>query len=189
MAAFLEYHCSYRLKELVAHGGSAEHLFGMRRTGGWLWNGRTGRYRLFWEDDLNEIVSKPHIADLTREIALADPGSWIGSLFVYQPPRFSFNRSEQRLLLAALNGGTDQELCEDLEISLDTIKKTWRRIYGRVAACSPEVLVHGSAEDRLRTERGKEKKQRLILYLRDHPEELRPASRRLFQKTTSPARE
>src|SRR5579872_614602 len=103
LAAFLEYHRGYFLKELVAHGESAEHLFGMRKTGGYLWNAEAGRYCDFWEDDLNQIIMRPHVAGLTREMALADPGSWIGSLFVYRPPQFGFNRSEQRLLLSALN--------------------------------------------------------------------------------------
>jgi hypothetical protein len=36
--------------------------------------------------------------------------SWVGTLFDYHPPRCGFSRSEQRMLLTALEGGTDREL-------------------------------------------------------------------------------
>jgi len=37
-------------------------------------------------------------------------GTWIGSLFVYPSPQFGFRPSEQRLMLAALQSGTDEIL-------------------------------------------------------------------------------
>lgn len=82
--------------------------------------------------------------------------------------------SEQRLLLAALRGGTNEELAADLGVSLSAVKKTWILIYERSSA-----YVHGFSSEREpdgTTERVKEKKQRLLSYLREHPEELRPAS-------------
>ena len=62
----------------------------------------------------------------------------IGSLFVYRPPQFGFSRAEQRLLLAALHGGTDRELSGDLGISLATVKKTWalRFTFASPRACA-----------------------------------------------------
>jgi DNA-binding NarL/FixJ family response regulator len=79
------------------------------------------------------------------------------------------------LLLAALEGGTDEELAVKLDISLSAVKKTWRSIYERVRAGNSGVI-----PDQLQAEstpeRGKEKKQRLLAYLREHPEEVRPAS-------------
>jgi hypothetical protein len=38
------------------------------------------------------------------------------------------------MLLGALPGGTDEELSEELGVSLSTIKKTWVLIYERAAA-------------------------------------------------------
>ena len=66
--------------------------------------------------------------------------SWVGTLFDYQPPRFGFSRSEQRLLHAALAGesGTDNELSESLGVSLPTIKKMWLSIYRRVNDRQPK---------------------------------------------------
>jgi DNA-binding CsgD family transcriptional regulator len=112
----------------------------------------------------------------------------MGGLFEYQPPQFGFSRSEQRLLLLALNGGTDQELSVELGISLFTVKKTWRAIYERVSACRPELIPFNSAAENGTSERGREKKQRLIAYLREHLEELRPVSRKLLEKTDTRAR-
>jgi DNA-binding NarL/FixJ family response regulator len=105
---------------------------------------------------------------------MARIGSWVGSLFVYQPPQFDFRPSEQRLLLAALQGGTDDSLAETLGVSLSAVKKTWRTTYSRVTAKSPG-LIPDQVPEELTSERGKEKKQRLLAYLREHPEELRPA--------------
>jgi hypothetical protein len=107
--------------------------------------------------------------------------SWTFPLFVYQPPQCGFNRSEQRLLLSALGGGTDEELAGALQISVSAVKKTWRSIYERVGACLPQLLPH-PAMDVESGERGREKKQHLLAYLREHPEELRPVSRRLLKQ-------
>ncbi len=101
-------------------------------------------------------------------------GTWIGSLFVYRPPQFGFRPSEQRLLLAALGGRSDEDIAETLEISLSAVKKSWRSIYDRVSTLSPGIIPDKVPEE-LTSERGKEKKQRLLAYLREHPEELRPA--------------
>src|SRR5712691_7486581 len=83
-------------------------------------------------------------------------GTWIGSFFVYRPPQFGFRPSEQRLLLAASGGRTDEDITETLEISLSAVKKTWRSIYERVTAQSPGLIPDHVPEE-LTSERGKEK--------------------------------
>ncbi len=82
-----------------------------------------------------------------------------------------------------MHGGTDRELSGDLGISLATVKKTWRSIYDRVATRSPDLISANSAAngDEAMPERGREKKHPLIAYLRQHPEELRPVSRKLLR--------
>jgi hypothetical protein len=127
-------------------------------------------------------MMQPHLLGMTRESALSAPGAWVSSSFFYQPPRAGFSRSEQRLLLAALGGGTDEELADSLRISISAIKKTWHSIYERVGACLPEVLPSSEA-DAEPSGRGKAKKQHLLAYVRDHPEELRPVSRRLLKQS------
>jgi hypothetical protein len=179
MTAFLKDHCGYLIKELVAQGESVEHLLGMRSTGSLLWQGSEARHSEYSDENLDNLLRTPHVIGMTRQLVLTRPISWVGSLFRYEPPQCGFSPSEQRLLLAALDGGTDEALSDTLAISLDTVKKTWRLIYERVAGCLPELVPGNSATDN-GTLRGKEKKHRLLAYLRQHPEELRPVSRKLL---------
>jgi hypothetical protein len=174
LSAFLEQHRGFLLKELISHGNSIERVKAMLRTGGQFLN-EDGKYVDQLQKPLNEVFELPHYIGSTREVALSRLGSWVGVLFLHEPARFGFRLSEQRLLLTALRGGTDQELSDELGISLSAVKKTWLSIYDRV---SPELPGFSSNREHLEgtTERGKEKKQRLLNYLRDHPEELRPAS-------------
>ena len=83
-------------------------------------------------------------------------------------------------------GGTDEELSGELGISLSTVKKTWRSIYDRVAACLPELIPSNSQPNGDASKRGRDKKQHLIAYLREHPEELRPVSRSLLRPGGAP---
>jgi DNA-binding CsgD family transcriptional regulator len=191
MKAGVEQHRGYRLKELlVAQAESVEHLLGLRHTGGFFWDGNKQRYGDLPDCDLHAIIREPHVAGITREIALSRPlesiTTSIGSLFHYQPPQFGFSGSEQRLLLAALTGGTDEELSEELRVSLSTVKKTWRSVYDRVAACLPELIPSSSQSNGEASKRGRDKKQRLVSYLREHPQELRPVSKKILQQ--QPAR-
>lgn len=192
MAAGVQHHRGYLLKELlVAQAESVEHLLGLRHTGGFFWNGTEGRYCDLPPGDVSGIVRTPHVLGITREMAVDRPlesiTSVIGSLFLHQSPQFGFSPSEQRLLLAALNGGTDRELSAELDVSLSTVKKTWRHIYDRVAACAPKLIPANASVEEGESERGKGKKQRLIAHLNHHPEELRPVSRKLLKHDPSPS--
>jgi hypothetical protein len=182
MTAFLDHHRGFLLKELLVQGESPEHLMGLQNSGGHLFKREEGRYGSLDGKDLRELALEAHIMGLTREMALQRLGSWVGSLFLYEPPLFGFNVSEQRLLISALAGGTDEELSDDLGISLSAVKKTWRSIYDRVAVCVPELIPNNSQQDGEASKRGRDKKQRLISYLREHPQELRPVSRKLLQQ-------
>ncbi len=175
IAAFVDLHRGFLLKELTAHAMTLENLEGAIRSGGLFFSPVECRYVESLDRPLREIFAAPYLIGLTRELAMARFGTWIGSLFVYQPPQFGFRPSEQRLLLAALQGETDETLADMLGISLSGVKKTWRAIYERVMASSPG-LIPGHVPEELTSERGKEKKQRLLAYLREHPEEVRPAS-------------
>jgi DNA-binding CsgD family transcriptional regulator len=180
-SGFIKEHLGFFWKELLAHQvDTVDRLHWMLQTGGLVWDPVAGHYTDLSEKDPAEIVNTPHVFGLTREVDMRRPGSWIGILFEYRPPQFGFSPAEQRLLLAALNGGTDRELSGDLGISLATVKKTWRSIYDRVAARSPDLIPSTSAADgdEAMPERGREKKHPLIAYLRQHPEELRPFSRK-----------
>jgi hypothetical protein len=171
---FLEQHRGFLLKEAIGPASSREALVVTLRTGTQILN-ENGLYADSPGRSLDDVFRTPHYLGLTRKVALSRVGAWMGSLFLYRAPQCGFLPSEQRLLLAALRGGTDKELADELGISLATIKKHWLSIYSRVASRVPSVFANRIATQE-EGGRGREKKQHIIEYVREHPEELRPAS-------------
>jgi DNA-binding CsgD family transcriptional regulator len=188
MTAFLDEHRGFLLNEMVAQGEIPEHLEGMRATGGQLLRPADGCYGDFGAKSVHDIVREPHISGFTRQMAPGRLGSWLGSMFLYQPPRFGFSRSEQRLLAVALAGGTDEELSDELGVSLFTIKKMWRSVYRRVSALDPDLIPSDAQAGGESSKRGRNKKQRLMAHLREHREELRPVSRKILEHSAAPPR-
>jgi hypothetical protein len=132
-------------------------------------------------DKADWVVMQPHAVEITRVLALQQPGSWVHQFFAYRQPKIGFPRSEQRLLFAALQGGTDEELAKLLEISLSAVKKIWASVYLRVESAKPSDLKFAPNAN-TEGERGREKKHKLLVYLREHPEELRPYSMKLLHR-------
>ncbi|HEY9179359.1 MAG TPA: hypothetical protein VIO32_01490 [Candidatus Baltobacteraceae bacterium] len=177
-SSFIELHRGFSVKELLGQADSPEVLQAMRNSGGSFFDPECGTFVPSIAGTPDEIVAKPHLIGSTRDAALA--GTWLSgsAIFAYQPPRFGFTRSEQRLLTAALRGYTDQELSAQLAISNSVVRRSWLSIYERVASQSPEVLgQHEHTPASPLSVRGKSKKHRLLAYLHDHPEELRPTAR------------
>ncbi len=192
MAVFIQVHRGYLWKEVIANQcESADRLSFFLKTGGHLWDPLAGGYTSKLRDDPSEIARKPHIVGTTRDLELKGKhewaGSWVGALFDYNPPVLGFNRSEQRLLSAALSGEIDERLAAMLETSLHAVKKMWVSIYCRVEDYLPELIPDTPGADLPMTARGREKRRRLLAYLREHPEELRPVSRKLLARTSSEA--
>lgn len=183
MIAFEEKYRGFRLRELIAQADCIEHLIAMRKAGGLYFDRAQRAYGNYPEVRPENFSDEPRNVGIAREVALTHAGSWVASLFLYAPPQFGLNRSEQRLLAAAHAGGTDGEIADSLGISPFTVKTTWRAIYDRVAACRPDLVPDRSHDDGQAHARGKQKKQRLLDYLREHPEELRPVSRKLLRET------
>lgn len=127
------------------------------------------------------VALQPHVVDVTRAMASQQPGTWVSHFFAYRKPEIGFPRSEQRLLSAALQGGTDAELAELLGISLSAVKKMWASVYIRVESRRPSNLKIERNEN-TDGDRGREKKHKLLVYLRDHPEELRPYSMKVLDR-------
>jgi hypothetical protein len=191
VSAFLGLHCGYRFKEQLAP--QAENAARMQWTfnaGGQLWDAAKGRYIDPAGKGLNALAREPHIMGITGEMERGRPGSWVGALFDYRPPRLGFSRAEQRLLIEAVGreSGTDEELARSLHVSLPTIKKAWLSIYRRVNEKQPQIIPVGGNSDSGKAERGKEKRRRLLLYVRQHPEELRPVNHRLLQQPMAHAK-
>lgn len=180
LGVFIRETSSFRIKEAIFQTPVAQDLHASLLTGAIL-VGKQSSGNDLSQQELQEIVSKPHLMYLTRELALARVGSWATSLFSYSDPQIGFARSEQRLLDAALRGLTDEELTVELQVSLSAIKKTWRSIYSRVEHAGLPILP-ALTESREDGDRGKGKRHRLLNYVREHPEELRPFSMKLLRQ-------
>jgi hypothetical protein len=192
MAFFIEVHRGYLWKEVIAsQAESPERVDFTLKTGGYLWDPVAG-YISTPKTRPAQIVDSPHIFGITRELERTRKcnwgGSWVGSIFDYDAPVLGLSRSEQRLLHNALSGATDEELAGLLGASFPVVKKMWVSIYRRVEDCLPALiptpsgpgaLTSGHGPDAPPGCRGKEKRRSLLAYLRQHPEELRPFSRKV----------
>lgn len=122
-----------------------------------------------------------HFGAVGRKLLVAEPSaqapifphSVTSALFAYSPPQVHFAKAERRLLELAVDGLSDGEIAGELQISLNTVKQTWRSVYERAVRRVPLVLGEG-ADLPAGGVRGQEKRRHLIAYLRDHPQELRP---------------
>jgi hypothetical protein len=110
---------------------------------------------------------------ITRESSMAMTGSVVSNIFIERRPVLGIGQAEQQLLLAALDELTDEELGQQLNLHVGTVKKRWIRIFDRVAHVFPSLFSnnHSASDEHAR---GKQKRHRVLAYVREHPEELRP---------------
>ncbi len=182
MSLFIETHRGYLWKEIISpQHESPDHLLFVLSTGGRLWDPEAGGYTAKPPENPADIFSRPYVVGATRETEAGNwSASWVGALFDYHPPVLGLSRSEQRLATAALQVATDEQLAAILEISLSAVKKLWISIHQRAGDRIPELVSSSSPSGISADGRGKEKRRRLLAWLREHPQELRPFSRRLL---------
>ena len=110
------------------------------------------------------------LAVVTVDSMREDPHSVAAGLFQHHSePQFRFTRVEQELLEAALEGVDDTSAAKTLFVSVPAIKRRWAGIFERVAAIRPDLCPSDGDGTR-----GIQKRQRVLAYVRNHPEELRP---------------
>jgi hypothetical protein len=173
-SAFMLEHRGFKLKEVVTQPVEVGVVRVVLNSGALLWRSGDRGYVEAGDVDLDELIQSPFILGLNRKQATDHMGSWASTLFLYNPPRIHFRPAEQRLLRSALKGLTDEEVSNELSVSRSFVKKTWHSIYQRVAETAPDL--HLDRTDDSARQRGKEKKQRVLAYVRNYPEELRPVS-------------
>ena len=103
-------------------------------------------------------------------------GTAAASLFHRGEPRFFFSPAEQRVLARAVLDESDEEIAREIGLSIAAVKKVWRRAYDRVTDQAPALLAMD--EGGPGSTRGKEKRRKLVRYLRYQLHELRPITRR-----------
>jgi hypothetical protein len=183
MNAFLTNFLGFQLRELLAQADCLEHLQGGRNFGCRYFDRVAGRYGDFPEVNHRNFGDEPRNIGIERDSAFTLGLLW--SLFCCAAPRIGFTSSEQRVLRSALLGGTDEDVSTLLKISLTAVKQHWRAIYARAADTLPNLFLEQSTESVPGAQRGKERRRRLLTYLREHPEELRPVSRKLLQRSSA----
>lgn|SRR5208282_4072011 len=173
MTAFMQEHTGFKLKEIIGQQNERIMMEVVSNSGGLFWNCAQQRYVEAHNFDVEEVLQHPFILGATPETA-REHLSWTTTLFQYTPPRMYPKPTEQKLLRAAMQGSRDAELSRELGVSLSFVKKTWCSIYKRAFEKLPELNLDIGTGSIPR--RGKEKKQVVLSYLREHPEELRPIS-------------
>jgi len=198
MGTFIYEVRGYNLKEFIGQATVVEGVRASLNSGAVLFTCK-GFLEELPASGAEELLAQPHLVSILRAAALKHVGAWSTSIFVHTPARIGFSHSEQRLLQVALEGRTDEELADELEISVSAVKKAWSSIYGRVDRAALGIF-GDSIGDTTPGDRGKEKKQRVLAYVRTRPEELRPVDLKLvnrareqlareYRKPQSPARQ
>jgi hypothetical protein len=178
--SFMQEHRGFKLKEVVTQPPDVPTVRVVLNSGALLWQSGDGCYVEARNLNLERLIRYPFILGANREVAMRTMGTWASTLFLYNPPSIYFRPAEQKLLRAALKGPTDEELSNELDVSLSFVKKTWHSIYERAADKVPALQLDRT--DTSASSRGKEKKQRVLAYVRNYPEELRPISRSALPK-------
>lgn len=159
MALFRQAHAGYRLKHLYQEGLGDQGAY-LQSMG---FKPRTAR----------AIAGVPELYGLSRdEAGRLLPGSPVRDAFQFTPPRFRFSAAERRMLRLAVTQLTDEQVGEELGVSLHGLKKLWRSVHERALDALPHLF-----DDSVGAEagtRGPEKRRTLLQYLRQHPEEMRP---------------
>jgi hypothetical protein len=110
------------------------------------------------------------LAAFTVESMRDDPHSIAAGLFQHRhQPQFGFTCGEQQLLEVALEGMDDTLASQCLFVTVPALKRRWANIFERVAVHRPDLCPPDGDGTR-----GIQKRQRVLAYVRHHPEELRP---------------
>lgn len=114
------------------------------------------------------------LLEVAPETMRGDPHSIAAGLFQHHnSPQFGFRRGEQELMELALDGADDAGIAMSLFVTLPAIKRRWSNIFARVASIRPDLCpLDGEGT------RGIQRRQRILAWVRSHPEELRPFNQR-----------
>ncbi len=155
--SYTELHAGYRIRRILwetAH--PAEERFARQ----------SGVYRA-----IGEFPEQGRLLNLmSASTAVTVPGSLGNVMCQYSAPQLRLRASDQELLLAAQKGATDGELTATLGLTLTAVKARWRSAFARISQAKAELTQDMDSGEG----RGLQKRHRVLAYVREHPEELRP---------------
>jgi len=110
------------------------------------------------------------LLQVTSDSMRDHPHSIAAALFQrHLRPQFGFTQREQEVLGLALEGADDLAIAKSLFVTLPAIKHRWSSIFECVSSLRPDLCpLDGDGT------RGVQKRSRILAYIRNHPEELRP---------------
>ncbi len=79
---------------------------------------------------------------MSPESVKAVPGSLGNVIFRFTKPLLHLRESEQKLLVAALSGATDQELAVKLGVTFSAVKARWRSTFARISEHMPSLITY-----------------------------------------------
>lgn len=119
---------------------------------------------------LCRFAQLPHaLATCTLESSMVRTGSAAMLLFHRRAAVLRLRRPSQELLLLAVRGFSDIEIAQKLHLSLPAVRQRWASIFEQVGARRPDLLPPAQGPVR-----GEEKRKKLLNFVREHREELRP---------------
>jgi hypothetical protein len=156
-SSYTELHAGFRIRRILwetAH--PAEERFARQ----------SGVYRA-----VGEFPKQGRLLNLmSASTAVTVPGSLGNVMCKYSDPMLRLRESDQQLLLAAQNGATDVELTDKLGLTLTAVKARWRSAFARISVAKADLTQDAANGE----SRGLQKRHRVLAYVREHPEELRP---------------
>lgn len=159
---FFEARRGYRVNRLITEAIGDEERETLLAIRAWQ---ETGRFK----DDCGRTRS---FMVMTRETTLDVAASLANQLFLYHEPKLRLRDADQKLLLCALDGLTDEELTRKLRLSLPGITKRWLSIFERTIHAHPELFPDAQFQANGLARSG-QKRHHVLAYVRAHPEELR----------------
>jgi DNA-binding CsgD family transcriptional regulator len=171
--AFLRVHRGYRLKCILKEADA--RLAGAYTSGGFREHLRLPAGMPMPLADDRSKTDRIVFMTTAEDIKGALPGAAIGPLFAFTAPRCAFTRNQQKVLEAAVDNKTDREIAMLLNTNANAVAQHWRKIYMRVERELPFVFDGLAAGEGTR---GHEKRRRVVAYIADHMEELRPYATR-----------
>jgi hypothetical protein len=169
MVGFLRDVKGYNLTEVIAEGRECDLKWTL--AGGF----RIRSDYASWYAEHVEPQPRRVLFGMARGEAADSVGSMVALAFDYARPKLGFTASQRRLLSQAIQFKTDAEIALALGVSLSAVKKTWAAIFDKVSDVFPEMA--DDARDAATsgpTIRGAQKRHRLLTYLHNHPEEIKP---------------
>jgi DNA-binding NarL/FixJ family response regulator len=103
-------------------------------------------------------------------VAVPDKRTISASIGMFRDPVLGLSERNQELLSRALETCSDDELGRRLGVTTAAVKKRWSSIFHHVGKLRPDLVLI----DEDRHTRGPQKRHRLLAYIRQHQEELRP---------------